>query len=118
MAFWAAAGVVYFIYIAVVATLLPRLTAGQRVRAVAVAAVGVLTSVWGGSAEAFWARSLVLPPLVLLLSYWAVGLLWTGPMPRIERWLADWDVRLGVPAAVARMPRAIILILESAYAGV
>ena len=118
MAFWAAAGVVYFIYIAVVAMLLPRLAARQRVRAVAVAVLGLLTSVWGGSAEAFWARSLVLPPLVLLLSYWACGLLWTGPMPRIERWLAAWDSRLGVPSAVARMPRAIILVLESAYAGV
>lgn len=118
MAFWAAAGIVYFVYIAVVAALLPRLAAGQRVRAAAVAAAGLATSLVGGYAEPFIARSLVLPPLVLLLSYWASGLLWTGPMPRIERLLAAWDTRLGVTALAARMPRAMILILESAYAGV
>jgi hypothetical protein len=118
MAFWATAGIVYFIYIAVVAALLPRLSARQRVRAAGVALVGLLTSVWGGYSDAFWARSLILPPIVLLLSYWAAGLLWTGPMPLIEGWLASWDQRLGVPAIVARMPRPIILLLESAYAGV
>lgn len=118
MAFWAAAGIVYFIYVVVVAGLLPRLATGERLRAAAVAIAGVLVCVWGGFSQAFWARSLVLPPLVLLLSYWSAGLLWTGPMPRIEGWLAAWDLRLGIPAIVARMPRALIVLLESAYAGV
>jgi hypothetical protein len=118
MAFWAAAGIVYFVYIVVVAVLLPRLPAGRRVWAGAVAFAGLAASVWGGFAETFWVRSLILPPLVLLLSYWASGLLWTGPMPRIERWLASWDTRLHVPATVARMPRLVILLLEAAYAGV
>jgi hypothetical protein len=118
MALWAAAGIVYFVYIAVVAALLPGLSTTRRLRAAGVAGLGLVTSLVGGSVEPFVARSLVLPPLVLLLSYWACGLLWTGPMPRIERWLAGWDVRLGVPGLVARMPRIIVLVLESAYAGV
>lgn len=118
MAFWASAGIVYFIYIAVVAALLPRLASGQRLRAASVAVVGVGACLWAGSSDAFWARAVIVPPVVLLLSYWAAGLLWTGPMPRIERWLAGWDVRLGVPGLVARMPRVIVHILESAYAGV
>lgn len=118
MAIWASAGIVNFIYIVIVAALLPGLSSARRLRAAAVAGLGLVTSLVGGSVEPFVARSLILPPLVLLLSYWACGLLWTGPMPRIERWLAGWDVRLGVPALVARMPRIVVLVLESAYAGV
>lgn len=118
MALWAAAGIVYFIYIAVVAALLPRLAMRQRLRAAAIAALGLAISILAPSLEHFVVRSVVLPPVVLLLSYWASGLLWTGPMPRVERWLAGWDTRLGVPALVSRMPRALILLLESAYAGV
>ena len=118
MASWAAASVAYFLYIGGVAALLPRLSAAARLRVAAVAVVGLGVSLAGGQASAFWARSVVWPPVALLLAYWASGLLWTGPMPRIERWLADSDARLGIPWLVARMPRALILVLEAAYAGI
>lgn len=118
MASWAAASVAYFLYIGAVAAFLPRLSTAARLRVAAVAVVGLGVSFAGGQATAFWARSLIWPPVALLLAYWASGLLWTGPMPRIERWLAASDARLGIPRLVARMPRALILVLEAAYAGI
>lgn len=118
MASWGAAALGYFLYTTLIAMALPRLTPAGRVRAVGVSALGLAT-VWIASrTAAFWAHSVILPPLALLLAYWASGLLWTGPMPRIERWLAAWDVRLGVPRLIARTPRVLVLVLESAYAGV
>jgi hypothetical protein len=118
MASWAAASVVYFLYIGGVAAFLPRLTPAARLRVAAVAVVGLGVALAGGYATAFWARSLVWPPVALLLAYWASGLVWTGPMPRIEAWLSKTDARLGIPSIIARIPRALILILEGAYAGV
>lgn len=118
MASWAAASIAYFLYIGSVAAFLPRLTATARLRVAAVALAGLGVAAVGGYAAAFWARSVVWPAVVLLLAYWASGLLWTGPMPGIERWLSRSDARLGVPRMVAGMPRALILLLEAAYAGV
>ena len=118
MASWASASVAYFLYIGAVAAFLPRLGTAARLRVAAVAVVGLGVSLAGGQATAFWARSLIWPPVALLLAYWATGLVWTGPMPRIEAWLSKTDDRLKIPAIVARTPRAFILILEGAYAGV
>ena len=118
MASWAAASVAYFLYIGGVAAFLPRLTAAARLRVAAVAVAGLGVAFAGGYATAFWARSVIWPPVALLLAYWASGLVWTGPMPRIEAWLSRTDERLGIPTIVARIPRGLILLLEGAYAGV
>jgi hypothetical protein len=118
MAFWAAAGVAYFLYIGVLAGVQPRLRRAARLQAAGVCLAGSLVSLWGGSSGAFWWRSVVAPPVALLLAYWAGGLLWTGPMPRVERWLADADARLGIGRLVAAMPRPLVVLFEAAYAGV
>lgn len=60
----------------------------------------------------------LLPPILLLLAYWSSGALFIAPMLRVERLLAAVDRRFGVPAASRSMPGALIVMLESAYAGV
>lgn len=118
MTSWAVFSVVFFGYVAAVALGLRGLTTSRRVRAVVVAVGGALIAVAGARAETFWLQSLVLPPLCLLLAYWGAGLLWTGEMPAIERALARFDARLGVDRVTTSAPGWIILLLESAYAGV
>ena len=118
MASWAAASVPYFLYIGVTAAVMPRLAGRSRVRAFAVAGLGLLVAVAGGYSPAFWLRLVLLPPLVLLLAYWSSGLLWTGAMPRVERALIRSDQALRIPALAARLPRIVIAILETAYTGI
>jgi hypothetical protein len=113
-----AASYVYFTYVAGVALLLPRLALHARWRAVGVAAGGLLLTAATGSTTAFWLRDLLLPPALLLVAYWASGLLWTAPMPRIEARLAAIDRRLRIPERCAHAPRALCEFLEFAYAGV
>jgi hypothetical protein len=60
----------------------------------------------------------VLPPAALLIGYWTSGLLFTAPMPRAEKFLVDLDARLRIHAIAARMPRAVVEVLELAYTGV
>src|SRR5687768_13081841 len=113
-----AASFVYFGYVAVVALLLPRLVSRARWRAVGVAVGGLLLTAFTASTTAFWLRDILLPPALLLLSYWASGLLWTAPMPRIEARLAAIDRRLRISDRCAAAPRALCELLEFAYAGV
>ena len=113
-----AASYVYFLYAVAVALLLPRLTPRARWRAVSVAAGGLLLTVATASTTAFWLRDVLLPPALLLVAYWASGLLWTAPMPRIEARLAAIDRRLRIPERCATTPRGLCEFLEFAYAGV
>ena len=113
-----AASLVYFVYIAAAAALLPRLPARARWRAAAVAALGLLLTLATSRSSSFWLRDLLLPSALLLVAYRGSGLLWTGPMPRIEAALAAADRWLGVVRGCARTPRAVCEFLELAYAGV
>jgi hypothetical protein len=113
-----AASLVYFIYVAVVAVLLPRLPSRARWRAAGVALGGLLLTTVTASTTGFWLRDVVLPPALLLVAYWASGLLWTAPMPRIEARLAAIDRRLRIPERCATTPRALCEFLEFAYVGV
>ena len=113
-----AASVAYFIYIAAVAVILPRLPRRSRWRAVAAALGGLLLTALTAGASAFWLRDVLLPLALLLVAYWASGLLWAGPMPRIEAGLAAFDRRLRIPDACARTPRTLCSFLELAYAAV
>ena len=98
---WAIASVLYFVYIAVAALLLPRLPARARVQACAAAGGGLFLAALGYYTDTFWLRLGVLPPLTLLASYWSSGFLWTGPMERIERFFvrSDRSLRIGEIAA-------------------
>jgi hypothetical protein len=113
-----AASYVYFLYVAAVALVLPRLAPRARWRAVGVAAGGLLLTAATSATTAFWLRDVLLPPALLLVSYWASGLLWTAPMPRIEARLAAIDRRLRIPERCATTPRGLCEFLEFAYAGV
>lgn len=115
---WVAASLPFFLYVAAVALLMPGLRARARFRAVAGCAAGLLLSASGLYASPFWLRLVVLPPLVLLVAYWSSGLLWVAPMPGVERFFVRSDLALRVPQTAARTPRALVELLELAYAGV
>jgi hypothetical protein len=112
------ASAAYFLYIAVVSLLPRRLTWRRRTQALAAAAGGFALTWLTAATTAFWLHSFVLPLALLLAAYWTCGLLWTGPMLRIERLLEAFDVRLGLPALATRLPRSLCELLELAYVGV
>lgn len=118
MTLWGSASLVYFAYVAVVGLTLPRLRTVARIRAVAGAVIGSMLAASAGWTSAFWVRDVIVPPLVLLVSYWSSGFLWTGTMERIERWLVRSDAALGVTALASRLPRTLVELLEFAYVGV
>lgn len=118
MPLWAAAGIGFFVYVALVAVLRRGLSSRRRRAAGLAACAGAALAWWGGSVTSFWLRDLVLPPLVLLAAYRASGLLWTAPMPGLERWLLSVDRALGVDRLAPRLPRPVCEFLEIAYAGV
>src|SRR4029079_17867909 len=55
---------------------------------------------------------------LLLVGYWSSGALFVAPMPRVERALVNLDLRLGIQQTAGRFPRAIVELLEFAYAGI
>lgn len=119
MTAWQIGSAVFFGYVAVVAAL-PR-GLDRRRRAMTLAGVtlgtGVLIVSLALPRDSF-ANQWLLPPALLLLGYWTGGLLFVAPMPRIERALADLDRALAIQSIAARTPRALVELLEFAYAGV
>jgi len=118
MPVWSAASVIYFLYVLVLSVLMPGLPATSRRRAAASSALGHVLAVAAGLTTTFWLRSLVLPPLVLLIAYRASGFLWRGPMFGVESALAGADRALGVAGISRRIPRAVAEFLELAYGGI
>lgn len=118
MPIWSAASVPYFLYVIVLAALMPGLPQASRTRASASAITGLVLAVAAGMTTTFWLRGLVLPPLVLLIAYRASGFLWRGPMFGIESALAGADRALGVSSLARRLPRGVAEFLELAYGGV
>lgn len=116
---WETASAGYFAYIAAVALLLPGVTRAARRTSLALSAAGLLlvfaAVAWPASRVA---HGWVLPPVLLLLGYWSSGVLFTGPMPRIERLLLGIDGALQVQAIAARLPGWAAGFLEIAYAAV
>jgi hypothetical protein len=115
---WAAASIPYFGYVVMVAILLRGVTARARSRACAVSAAGLLVAVLGTYARVFWLQLVMLPPLTLLASYWASGVLWIGPMERVECFFVRSDRDLRIREIGARTPRVMAELFEIAYAGV
>lgn len=116
---WIAASVAFFLYVAILALALPRLTRRARVLAAAGAGAGLLIcavarlqpadGVLGG-----W----ILPPALLLLGYWTSGLLFIAPMPKAEGALEAADAALNVDRCATAVPRWLAELLEVAYAGI
>ena len=113
-----AASLLYFLYVAVVAALLPGLAWARRWQAAAAACGGALLAALAAWTTVFWLRDVVLPLSLLLVGYWSSGLLWIRPMPRIEARLAAIDRRLRIPKICASLPRFLRGLLELAYAAV
>jgi membrane-associated phospholipid phosphatase len=118
MPVWSAASVLYFIYIALAALARPGLSGHTRLRVAIVAAAGSLLSFTSLLVSGFWLHDLVLPGVLLLVGYWASGLLWVRPMPRAEAFLASFDAAFGLPQLATRLPRLLCDVLEAAYLGV
>lgn len=95
---------------------------GGRGRAVgritAGAAVGCGFALLAGLDQPSLLIDWVWPPLLLLIAYWTSGLLFAAPSAAQERALGKWDVRLGLRHLSSTLPRALVELLECAYAGV
>ena len=116
---WELASGVMFAYTAILAAILPRLPPGARARALGGSAAGVAataTSVLVSSPVLV--HGWLLPPLLLLLAYWTSGLLFTAPMPRVEKALRRVDRVLRVRPISSGAPRWIAEFLEFSYAAV
>lgn len=116
---WIAAGVLFFVYVAVVSLLLRGLTRRRRWLAIGGAAAGLLL---GAAAHMTphhaVAHGWILPTAILLVAYWTSGLLFVAPMPRAERSLDAFDAALRVDGVAAATPRWLAELLEVAYVGV
>ena len=113
---WQTASAIFFVYALVVASWMPGLAAAGRLRVASMGIGGVLLVVLS------WLipyhpvlHEWVLPPVLLLLAYWASGALFVAPMRRAERALLAIDRALHIRAAAARMPRPMVEVLEMAY---
>jgi len=116
---WVNASVAFFIYVIVLAPLVPRLVRRRRLLAAAGSAVGLLiATVAQIRAHSTVLHGWLLPLVLLLLGYWSSGLLFAGPMPRAERLLNELDRLLHVDEAAHATARPLAELLEAAYAGV
>jgi hypothetical protein len=116
---WEIASVIFFAYTAAAALAVSGLPGRQRAQALKATVAGIGLTV----ASILVPRNAVLhewvlPPLLLLLAYWASGRLFVAPMPAAERALMRIDRALDVTGLAARTPRAVAELLEVAYAGV
>lgn len=116
---WEIASVIFFAYMVAATIAVPRLSPRAWRQAISGAGAGLtltLLSVVLPSNAVL--HGWLLPPLFLLLAYWTSGRLFVVPMPAAERRLMHFDEALRIRAIAARVPRAIVEVLEFAYAGV
>ena len=117
---WELASVFSFVYTAFVATLLRKgLPSSVRVRAVGGCAAGLLLT--AASAMAPFHPLLhrwLLPPALLLLSYWTTGLLFVAPMKQFEQLFAFIDRLVRVRRLGSLTPTSVAEFLEFSYAAV
>ena len=118
MPLWLAASAVYFVYVALLAALMRGVARGRRVRAFTCVALAALVMVAAARTAGALLHVWLLPPILLLLAYWATGALFVAPMPRIERALQRVDQRLRIRERALRAPAWLATFLEFAYAGV
>lgn len=118
MPFWSAASIPYFAFIIAAALITRDVRPAARVLAVGSSLLGLALAALAAFTTVFWLRSVVLPPMVLLIGYRASGFLWRGPMFDLESKLTAADHALGVPALVRATPQWLAEILELSYAGV
>ena len=118
MLLWQAATAIFFIYIASLAMILPRLGMTQRWRSLAGAVAGLLVLLAAALVQHPILNNWVIPPVVLLLAYWTSGLLFVAPMHGAEAALVAIDRRLSIRRICHAVPRLVAEFLEVAYAAV
>jgi membrane-associated phospholipid phosphatase len=117
MPLWQLASVVFLAYVAVIAVGRGVGAPANR-RALAASGGGLLLAATGYAVENHVLDTWFWPPLLLLIAYWSSGLLFVAPRARQEAALVWLDERLSVGELSRRTPRAIVHIVEAAYAGV
>ena len=115
---WQAASAVFFVYLAIVAALLPRVMTDRRRLACAGVIIGLIVVAGSRASPHTILDDWILPPALLLLAYWTSGVLFVAPMPRAERLLLAFDRILRVRRIAASLPAAVAECLEGAYMAV
>lgn len=119
MRVWIAASLAFFVYVLVVARVMPRLARRARMLAALGSAVGLAIALAAHAVRPVpLLHDWLVPPVLLLLGYWTSGLLFVAPMPRVEAALSAVDEWLDVEPAASATPRWLAAVLEAAYAGV
>jgi hypothetical protein len=113
---WMTAGVVFFVYVAAVAVVLPGVPPRRRWLVAGGVAAGLLLCLAAGAAPHGGILDVwILPPTLLLLGYWTSGQLFVAPMPRVEKALEATDAFLRIDRLASRAPRWLAEVLELAY---
>lgn len=116
---WIAASVVFFLYLLPSAAARPGLSGARRAAAALSCLCGLaLCALAFLASPSLVLHEWILPAALLLIGYWASGLLFSAPMPAVERVLVAFDRVARVDAAVATAPRWLRELLELAYVGV
>jgi len=116
---WETASALFFAYVVVAAVAGPGRAAPMRRRALAIASGGLaLTAMSAVLPATALLHDWLIPPALLLAGYWSSGCLFVRPMPGAERWLLAVDDALGIGRIAAGMPRALVELLEAAYASI
>ncbi len=118
MTAWQTATAVFFVYVALMALLIPRLERQRRQQALTGAAAGLLVILATALVQHPVLNNWLIPPLVLLLAYWTSGLLFVAPMLGAEATLVEIDRFLGIREIAKATPRLLAESLEIAYAAV
>jgi membrane-associated phospholipid phosphatase len=112
-----AVGIIYFVYLSLVAAIVP--LPGARRFLVWVASVLVIATeiIIGRLSVAPWGQQVRdwLPAFVILLAYFATGLFYVSPSPRFEAWLRRWDDKLIGGWNFDRLPWSVRCYLEVIY---
>lgn len=115
---WLAASAAFFVYLGIVAALVPRVTTERRRLASAGAIIGLIVVAGSSASPHKVLDGWILPPLLLLLAYWTSGLLFVAPMPHAERPLLRFDSMLRIRRMAASLPAPLVECLEAAYLAV
>jgi hypothetical protein len=113
---WQAGTLVFLVYLAAAAAVMRGMTRARRSSAFAFIASGAaVLAVSCALPPLHLLNTWILPPSLLLIGYWASGRLFVAPMPALERGLIGMDRALRIDAIAARLPAAVVELLEIAY---
>jgi PAP2 superfamily protein len=115
---WPQASIIFFMYVGVLCLAWPRLESRRRRLALAGSVIGIVAGAASQRSANWILNDWVVPPALLLLSYWTSGLLFRAPMPRAERLLLRLDEALRIRSMAAAAPRSLAELLELAYIAV